>query len=186
MTTALFQNLVGPDAADIPKNAVGVNKNHSAMRCVSAVLPLFFSAFLKPESVVAHRHDFVGYRWRAKIQNAHDAGVSKQVLSNWLNGSRSPSLVTYFKIREFLERERDVHREPEGGRVVSTVLVGLRSEMPCEQGKPKSVGKAASRSRSDLEVLRCVAEEPRDRRNRGRVRYWRSMRLSRERRSGDK
>jgi transcriptional regulator with XRE-family HTH domain len=39
-------------------------------------------------------------------QVAHEMGVSEQILSNWLSGSRSPSLDSYFKIREFLRRHR--------------------------------------------------------------------------------
>jgi transcriptional regulator with XRE-family HTH domain len=37
---------------------------------------------------------------------AQEMGVSEQVLSNWLNGSRSPSLDSYFKIQEFLKKQK--------------------------------------------------------------------------------
>jgi transcriptional regulator with XRE-family HTH domain len=37
---------------------------------------------------------------------AQEMGVSEQVLSNWLNGSRSQSLESFFKIRDFLEKQR--------------------------------------------------------------------------------
>ena len=37
---------------------------------------------------------------------AREMGVSEQVLSNWLNGSRSPSLESFFKIRDFLEKQK--------------------------------------------------------------------------------
>jgi transcriptional regulator with XRE-family HTH domain len=37
---------------------------------------------------------------------AQEMGVSEQVLSNWLNGSRSPSLDSYFKIQEFLAKQK--------------------------------------------------------------------------------
>jgi transcriptional regulator with XRE-family HTH domain len=33
---------------------------------------------------------------------AYETGVSEQVLSNWLNRSQSPSLESYFKIRDIL------------------------------------------------------------------------------------
>jgi transcriptional regulator with XRE-family HTH domain len=39
-------------------------------------------------------------------QIAHAIGVSEQVLSNWIHGSRSPSLDSYFKIREYLSARR--------------------------------------------------------------------------------
>jgi transcriptional regulator with XRE-family HTH domain len=37
---------------------------------------------------------------------AHAIGVSDQVLSNWIHGSRSPSLESYFKIRDYLAVRR--------------------------------------------------------------------------------
>jgi hypothetical protein len=37
---------------------------------------------------------------------AHEIGVSEQVLSNWLNGSRRPSLDSFFKIRDRLGARR--------------------------------------------------------------------------------
>jgi transcriptional regulator with XRE-family HTH domain len=37
---------------------------------------------------------------------AKEMGVSAQVLSNWLTGIRSPSLRSFFKIREFLDRQK--------------------------------------------------------------------------------
>jgi len=38
-------------------------------------------------------------------QIAREMGVSEQALSNWLNGSRSPSLESFFKIRDFLQKQ---------------------------------------------------------------------------------
>ena len=37
---------------------------------------------------------------------AHAIGVSEQVLSNWIHGSRSPSLESFFKIKDFLDATR--------------------------------------------------------------------------------
>jgi Helix-turn-helix. len=34
-------------------------------------------------------------------------GVSEQGLSNWMHGSRSPSLDNYFKIQAFLKKQRN-------------------------------------------------------------------------------
>jgi transcriptional regulator with XRE-family HTH domain len=39
-------------------------------------------------------------------QIAREMGVSEQALSNWLNGSRSPSLESFFKIRDFLQKQK--------------------------------------------------------------------------------
>jgi transcriptional regulator with XRE-family HTH domain len=39
-------------------------------------------------------------------RTAQTIGVSEQVLSNWLNGSRSPSLESFFKIRDFLSTQK--------------------------------------------------------------------------------
>jgi transcriptional regulator with XRE-family HTH domain len=37
-------------------------------------------------------------------QVAKELGVSEQVLSNWINGSRIPMMKNYFKIEDFLKK----------------------------------------------------------------------------------
>jgi transcriptional regulator with XRE-family HTH domain len=37
---------------------------------------------------------------------AKEIGVSAQILSNWLNASRSPGLGSYFNIRDFLSKQK--------------------------------------------------------------------------------
>jgi transcriptional regulator with XRE-family HTH domain len=66
-------------------------------------------ALMPPEEVerlVSELRDWCGAKYGRQVEVAVALGVTKQQISNWLSGRRTPSTKYYFAIRDFLEKQR--------------------------------------------------------------------------------